>query len=474
MERRKELMVRARELERGGRAEEALGLYLQLAEQSDATPPPILKRIGEIQLDAGQREEAADSLERALSAFAASGQLNNAIAVARRLFDADLQTPELQLRLGEMAIEKGYRGFARDAIAAYVGDEASAGEYQRSISPLSAFLVRFPDDRDLLRRWVDELLRSRGDADAVAALDRLADAVSENGGADAAAGVEAEIDRLRPAAKPTEPARTSAERPRATPPETLPLMSGAPEAEAEEPAFATLEGLEPTIAGGWDDEDPHAAAAAPEAAEAEDEEEGEAEPLPLLGVGPEVEPPAARDAATPELPEPDPWEAPASSFDTSFTASEAADVAEESEPDLQQAIAELLRFSSREVERADDPSTHYDMGLAYKQMGLADEAIAHFAAALERGHDPVAIMEVLGEVLVTSDQHRLAADLLRAVRGTADLDSIDLIGIHYWLARSEEALGRHDEARLGYRRVTAIDPSFRDAAQRRDLLERSL
>jgi hypothetical protein len=43
---------------------------------------------------------------------------------------------------------------------------------------------------------------------------------------------------------------------------------------------------------------------------------------------------------------------------------------------------------------------------------------------------------------------------------------VELAGVLYWLARSDAALARHDDAQALFYRVNAVAPAFRDVRQR--------
>lgn len=145
-------------------------------------------------------------------------------------------------------------------------------------------------------------------------------------------------------------------------------------------------------------------------------------------------------------------------------------VVAEEEPtgDEDKDFADMLSvFRQKVTENIDagDSSSHYDLGLAFKEMGLLDEAIAQFQVALRGGANPLATLEVLGECFVDKGQHTLAVRVLeRALR--LDARETEFLGVHYLLGRSEEVLGHADRAGDHYERVLALDIRFRDAAQR--------
>jgi hypothetical protein len=135
------------------------------------------------------------------------------------------------------------------------------------------------------------------------------------------------------------------------------------------------------------------------------------------------------------------------------------------EPDFAAIALAVQALSTRDVD-SNDPSTHYDLGVAFKEMGLLEESIAQLGAALAGGFRPMASLEVLGEILVERGDHEAAARILRLAGGIeSSLDS-EMIGVLYWLSRSEEALGNSTAAKRFLERVAQVDPSFRDTSVR--------
>jgi len=113
----------------------------------------------------------------------------------------------------------------------------------------------------------------------------------------------------------------------------------------------------------------------------------------------------------------------------------------------------------------DDSASHYDLGLAFKEMGLVDEAIAEFQTALKGGQERLKIYEELGQCFLLKQQYTIAITILnRAVNMGAD--EADLVGVYYHIGRSYEELGQRTEAKSAYERVVGVDISFKDAAER--------
>jgi tetratricopeptide (TPR) repeat protein len=152
-------------------------------------------------------------------------------------------------------------------------------------------------------------------------------------------------------------------------------------------------------------------------------------------------------------------------------------VAEEKPPtgDEQADFQEMLkRFKQGVAENVDDEDyeSHYDLGVAYKEMGLIDEAVAEFQKAL-RGHtNRVRSYEALGQCFVEKGQYHVAASVLSRAIALGEGDDHHLVGVLYLLGRAKEELSRDRDALDYYQRVFAVDIEFRDVADRISAIER--
>jgi tetratricopeptide (TPR) repeat protein len=150
-------------------------------------------------------------------------------------------------------------------------------------------------------------------------------------------------------------------------------------------------------------------------------------------------------------------------------------VVEEREPsgDEERDFAEMLAHFRQKVAEniePEDATSHYDLGLAFKEMGLVDEAISEFQVALRGGANPLATLELLGQCFVEKGQYAVAARVLDRALRIPNASDADLVGVLYQLGRSEEALGRPRQAVDYYERVLSVDIRFRDAGRRIDAL----
>ncbi|HET9453722.1 MAG TPA: tetratricopeptide repeat protein [Gemmatimonadaceae bacterium] len=120
---------------------------------------------------------------------------------------------------------------------------------------------------------------------------------------------------------------------------------------------------------------------------------------------------------------------------------------------------------------AEDYQSHYDLGVAFKEMGLVDEAIAEFQKALRGPENRTRTYEAIGNCFIEKGQHQMAATILARALGEKGLNDEQLIGVLYLLGRANEALGRTDQALEFYQRVFVVDITFHDVGDRLNALE---
>ncbi len=121
----------------------------------------------------------------------------------------------------------------------------------------------------------------------------------------------------------------------------------------------------------------------------------------------------------------------------------------------------------------DDVESHFDLGIAFREMGLVDDAIAEFQIASRSRLKRVESIEALGGCFLDKQEPAVARSLLlRALDDPSVADSDDsLRGVLYLLGRSCEQLGAREDGLRYYQRVYAVDIRFRDVAARIQTLQ---
>ena len=138
---------------------------------------------------------------------------------------------------------------------------------------------------------------------------------------------------------------------------------------------------------------------------------------------------------------------------------------EDEQRNFEETLAAFKRGIEQNVE-LDDYHTHYDLGVAFKEMGLLDEAIAEFQKALRAPEGRLRTAEALGTAFFDKGQFAVAENLLRRAVETLAGGDDDKIGLLYWLGRAREAQGKSGDALGAYERAMAVDIRFMDLGER--------
>ena len=98
----------------------------------------------------------------------------------------------------------------------------------------------------------------------------------------------------------------------------------------------------------------------------------------------------------------------------------------------------LAQFKDKVSENLDssDVRAHSDLGTAYKEMGLLDEAIASFQAALRASADHLPTYELMGQTFMEMGQPEAAVKSLERAIEVATTVEDELVGIYYYLGRA--------------------------------------
>lgn len=140
------------------------------------------------------------------------------------------------------------------------------------------------------------------------------------------------------------------------------------------------------------------------------------------------------------------------------------------EADFQDMLRKFKQGIAENVDEEDHQS-HYDLGVAYKEMGLLDEAIAEFQKALRAPSNRVPTYEALGSCFIEKEQYAMAATILARALNEKGVSDDNLVGVLYQLGRCAEARQQHEIALEYYQRVFVVDIQFRDIGERMAAVE---
>jgi pilus assembly protein FimV len=139
---------------------------------------------------------------------------------------------------------------------------------------------------------------------------------------------------------------------------------------------------------------------------------------------------------------------------------------------LSDILSELREETEEEAEPQEDPETHYNLGIAFKEMGLLDEAIGELQKvchAVDRGTEfsqPIQAFTWLAQCLVDKGAPEAAVRWYQKSLHLPGLDDGSRCAIYYDLAMAYEASGDKKSALANFMEVYGSNIDFRDVASR--------
>ncbi|RME26924.1 MAG: tetratricopeptide repeat protein, partial [Deltaproteobacteria bacterium] len=137
--------------------------------------------------------------------------------------------------------------------------------------------------------------------------------------------------------------------------------------------------------------------------------------------------------------------------------------------DFQYSFEDVFSEFKKGVEKVlgkEDAATHYDLGIAYKEMGLVDDAIGEFELAAQDEKKFIAAMSMIGICLKEKGQYSEAINRFKDALHGPNLSDKEATGIYYEMGDAYEQLGDKSEALFYYQKVFKRDSAFRDVADR--------
>jgi tetratricopeptide (TPR) repeat protein len=138
--------------------------------------------------------------------------------------------------------------------------------------------------------------------------------------------------------------------------------------------------------------------------------------------------------------------------------------------------AELGEMGAEE----EDLETHYNLGIAFREMGLLEEAISEFqkvAKATDRGRAFPYVMQcctLLGLAFMDKGEPGIAAIWYERALKTPGIDPESTLALRYDLGVAQESAGEPEAARKSFSQVYAMNIDYRDVAERIAALQKPI
>jgi tetratricopeptide (TPR) repeat protein len=135
------------------------------------------------------------------------------------------------------------------------------------------------------------------------------------------------------------------------------------------------------------------------------------------------------------------------------------------EADVDQ-VFEKFKAGVRSQVSENDSATHYDLGVAYKEMGLINDAIHEFELAARDAQRECNCFAMIGMVYLEQSQlDRAAEAYVRALSAPAKTVEQEM-NLYYDLGNVYEMKGKNQEALYYFQKIARRDPGYRDVSDR--------
>jgi tetratricopeptide (TPR) repeat protein len=123
---------------------------------------------------------------------------------------------------------------------------------------------------------------------------------------------------------------------------------------------------------------------------------------------------------------------------------------------------------------AEDTETHYNLGIAYKEMGLFDDAVAEFDKAMKNPGRLVDSLTLKGTCLFEKGSFDKAEEVFKSGLVYPGLNAAERISLHYEMGLLYEAWGRLLEALDSFQSAADADLFFRNVGEKIETLRKTL
>jgi tetratricopeptide (TPR) repeat protein len=134
-------------------------------------------------------------------------------------------------------------------------------------------------------------------------------------------------------------------------------------------------------------------------------------------------------------------------------------------------VFEKFRAGIRSQVSENDSATHYDLGVAYKEMGLIPDALHEFELAARDPQRECNCFAMIGMVYLEQGQLDRAVESYVRALSAADKTVEQEMNVYYDLGTVYEMKGKSQDALYYFQKIARRDPGYRDVSERLGALQ---
>jgi len=160
-------------------------------------------------------------------------------------------------------------------------------------------------------------------------------------------------------------------------------------------------------------------------------------------------------------------------FEEEIASEEKIEMEREKAPDLDTLLEQFKKKAAEEI-TVSDYSTHFDLGITYKEMDLIEEAMEEFKKAMKGEHWVLKSLEMLGNCYEKLSDFEKAEKVYRHALLSKKYDENETVAFAYYLGNLYANQGLFAKALNEYKNVVRIDSDFIDVKERIELMSKRL
>ena len=127
---------------------------------------------------------------------------------------------------------------------------------------------------------------------------------------------------------------------------------------------------------------------------------------------------------------------------------------------------EAQGFGEAQPVADNDSATHYDLGVAYKEMGLLPDAVGEFETAARDASRECMCFAMIGMIYLEQNQLDRAAEAYVRALSAAQKTVEQEMSLYYDLGNVYEMKGKNQDALYYFQKIARRDPGYRDVSDR--------